>query len=330
MILGLNPGSTLYDFFVSPLVTPLRPSRTGGQGGAADPDRHRPRHRLSRQCLEHRRGGPNDHRRHRRRRRRAGVLGRRAASGSCPLMFVAGVLGGMPWAAIPAFLKTQLRSQRDPDQPDADLCRDAGAEHPGPRPVARPGRLQLPADAHVHRGRHPAGDPRRHPPACRRPGRARRRRRAWVLLSRTVIGFQIKVVGQAPAAARFAGFSQQAASIWFTLLLAGGLAGLAGMIEVAGPIGQLTPATLPRLRLHRHHRGLPRPPATRWASSSAGLLHGAVLHRRRERPGRCSACRRRRPACSRACCCSSCSPRTSSSATASASVRRRRREVAAA
>ena len=40
-----------------------------------------------------------------------------------PPMFVAGILGGMVWAAIPAFLKTQVRRQRDPDQPDAHLCR---------------------------------------------------------------------------------------------------------------------------------------------------------------------------------------------------------------
>ena len=45
-------------------------------------------------------------------------------------------------------------------------------------------------------------------------------------------------------AARFAGFSQKS-TVWFTLLLAGALAGIAGMIEVAGPIGQLTPQLTP-------------------------------------------------------------------------------------
>jgi simple sugar transport system permease protein len=67
---------------------------------------------------------------------------------------------------------------------------------------------------------------------------------AWVMMARTVIGFQIKVVGLAPAAARFAGFSRNR-TIWFSLLLSGGLAGLAGTFEAAGPIGQLVPHLTP-------------------------------------------------------------------------------------
>jgi general nucleoside transport system permease protein len=66
----------------------------------------------------------------------------------------------------------------------------------------------------------------------------------WVLMSYTIIGFQIRVVGQAPAAARFAGFSRTGL-IWFSLLAGGGLAGLAGAFEIAGPIGQLIPVISP-------------------------------------------------------------------------------------
>ena len=66
----------------------------------------------------------------------------------------------------------------------------------------------------------------------------------WVLISRSFIGFQIKVVGQSPAAASYAGFSQRRL-IWTTLLLSGGLAGLAGIFEVSGPIGQLQPSVSP-------------------------------------------------------------------------------------
>jgi general nucleoside transport system permease protein len=66
----------------------------------------------------------------------------------------------------------------------------------------------------------------------------------WILLGRTIIGFQIKVLGQAPAAARFAGFSRNRI-IWLAFLLSGGLAGLAGLFEVAGPIGQLVPEISP-------------------------------------------------------------------------------------
>ena len=47
-------------------------------------------------------------------------------------------------------------------------------------------------------------------------------------------------MGLAPAAARYAGFSSRQA-LWTALLVSGGLAGLAGALEVAGPIGQLTP-----------------------------------------------------------------------------------------
>ena len=62
----------------------------------------------------------------------------------------------------------------------------------------------------------------------------------WVLLFRTYAGFQWQVGGLAPAAARYAGFSSRRA-LWTALLLSGGMAGLAGALEVAGPLGQLTP-----------------------------------------------------------------------------------------
>ncbi len=62
----------------------------------------------------------------------------------------------------------------------------------------------------------------------------------WVYLFRTLSGYALQVGGLAPAAARFAGFSSRRA-LWLALLLSGGLAGLAGALEVAGPTGQLTP-----------------------------------------------------------------------------------------
>ena len=67
---------------------------------------------------------------------------------------------------------------------------------------------------------------------------------AWLLMARTLAGFAVTVTGLAPAAARFAGF-RQSSIIWWTFLLAGGLAGLAGVLEVAGPIGQLVPNVSP-------------------------------------------------------------------------------------
>ena len=62
----------------------------------------------------------------------------------------------------------------------------------------------------------------------------------WVFLFRTRAGFAQQVGGLAPAAARYAGFSSRKA-LWIALLTSGGAAGLAGALEVAGPIGQLTP-----------------------------------------------------------------------------------------
>lgn len=62
----------------------------------------------------------------------------------------------------------------------------------------------------------------------------------WVFLFRTRAGFAQQVGGLAPAAARYAGFSSRKA-LWLALLVSGGTAGLAGALEVAGPLGQLTP-----------------------------------------------------------------------------------------
>jgi len=62
----------------------------------------------------------------------------------------------------------------------------------------------------------------------------------WAFLFRTYRGFALQVGGLAPAAARYAGFSSRAA-IWVALLLSGAGAGLAGALEAAGPLGQLTP-----------------------------------------------------------------------------------------
>ena len=62
----------------------------------------------------------------------------------------------------------------------------------------------------------------------------------WVFLFRTRAGFALQVGGLAPDAARYAGFSSRRA-LWTALLVSGAAAGLAGALEVAGPIGQLTP-----------------------------------------------------------------------------------------
>ena len=66
----------------------------------------------------------------------------------------------------------------------------------------------------------------------------------WLFLSRSFAGYRLQVGGMAPAAARYAGFSSRKA-LWTSMLLCGGLAGIAGTAEVLGPIGQLTPSISP-------------------------------------------------------------------------------------
>ena len=66
----------------------------------------------------------------------------------------------------------------------------------------------------------------------------------WLMLERSVLGFQFRVLGHAPRAARFAGFSETRL-VWVAMLVSGGLAGLAGLLEVAATMGQLTTSLSP-------------------------------------------------------------------------------------
>ena len=159
-------------------------------------------------------------------------------------MLALGVLGGMAWASIPAFLKTRMNTNeiltslllvyvaililstlvhgpwRDPagfNFPESVVFQDAatipnilsGTRLHGGTLIALLVILAM-----------------------------------WILFSRTVAGFQVRVAGLAPSAARYTGvhFNRM---VWYVLLCAGGLAGLAGIIEVAGPIGQLQPIISP-------------------------------------------------------------------------------------
>lgn len=60
----------------------------------------------------------------------------------------------------------------------------------------------------------------------------------WLFNARSFLAYQIEVGGQAPAASRYAGFSAKQ-TVWFSLVMSGLTAGLAGVGEVAGPVGQL-------------------------------------------------------------------------------------------
>ncbi|MDR0578237.1 MAG: ABC transporter permease [Candidatus Accumulibacter sp.] len=66
----------------------------------------------------------------------------------------------------------------------------------------------------------------------------------WVFNARSFLHFQIEVGGLSPAAARYAGFSARQ-TVWFCLVVSGMAAGIAGVGEIAGPVGQLNPNISP-------------------------------------------------------------------------------------
>jgi len=161
-----------------------------------------------------------------------------------PLMILASVIGGMLWAFIPALLKTRFNvneiltslmltyvaalllswlisgPMRDPDGfnfPESRLFHDAAL-----LPRILDG-TRLHAGALVALGVVVAG---------------------WVLLTRTLLGFALRVNGAAPRAGIHAGFSQSRL-VWTAMLIGGSCAGMAGLFEVAGPIGQLLPSISP-------------------------------------------------------------------------------------
>ncbi|KAA0582919.1 ABC transporter permease [Azospirillum sp. Sh1] len=161
-----------------------------------------------------------------------------------PMMVIGGAIGGAVWAAVPAYLRLRFNASeiltslmlnyvallllnylvhgpfRDPD----------GFAFPESRLFEADATLPiLWAGTRVHLGALFAL-------AAVAGG--------WLLIARTFIGFQIKVIGLTPAAAGYAGFDQKRI-VWLTLLLSGALAGIAGMGEIAGPIGQITASISP-------------------------------------------------------------------------------------
>ncbi|HET8832335.1 MAG TPA: ABC transporter permease [Casimicrobiaceae bacterium] len=67
---------------------------------------------------------------------------------------------------------------------------------------------------------------------------------AWLFVRRHIVGFEMRVAGLAPAAAHYAGIDANR-NVWLGMLAGGACAGLAGVGEAAGPIGQLLPSMSP-------------------------------------------------------------------------------------
>jgi simple sugar transport system permease protein len=161
-----------------------------------------------------------------------------------PAAIIAGAVGGMLWAAIPALLRTRFNTNeilvslmlnyvavlllsylvhgpwRDPEGfnfPESRLFSDAAL-----LPV-------IAEDTRLHLGFVLAI-------AALLIG--------WLFVARSFIGYQMRVAGLAGGAADYAGFNR-ARMIWIGLLAGGAAAGVAGICEAAGPIGQLLPSVSP-------------------------------------------------------------------------------------
>jgi general nucleoside transport system permease protein len=165
-------------------------------------------------------------------------LGDSSQAWGLPLMLAAGVLGGMAWAAVPAFLRTRFNTNeilvtlmlvyvaqlflsylvhgpwRDP----------AGHNFPQSRGFAEAQIMPLLVESARTNWGFVLG--------------LLLAAAAWFFTRKTYAGFRLQVAGLAPAAAAYAGYSEKR-GIWIVLLASGASAGLAGICEVAGPIGQL-------------------------------------------------------------------------------------------
>lgn len=157
-----------------------------------------------------------------------------------PLMALAGIIGGMAWVAVPAWLRTRFRVNEILTTlmltyVSVNLLNYlVFGPWKSPRAFGQPQTISFSADQSL-------------PYII--PGTIVQLSTpimliivfvAWLVLSRSLFGFQIRTVGAAPFAARHAGFSATR-TIWVSLLVGGGMAGLAGMLEVAGPFGRMVP-----------------------------------------------------------------------------------------
>jgi len=156
------------------------------------------------------------------------------------LVLMAGMLGGMLWAAIVALLRDRFNANEILVSLMLVYVAQQMVNALVFGPWKDPQGFNMPQSAMFHASLHL-------PPLLERT----RLHLGFVLalllavaallfLFRTFRGFQLQVGGLAPAAARYAGFSARVA-LWIALLVSGALAGLAGAMEVAGPIRQVTP-----------------------------------------------------------------------------------------
>ncbi|NOE26923.1 ABC transporter permease [Ruegeria sp. HKCCD6157] len=155
-----------------------------------------------------------------------------------PIMVIAGAFGGWLWATIPAFLKVRFGT----NEILVSLMLVYVAEQmlasvslgllKNPEGFGFPGSRNLQSYDSAHNAELIAGSGMHWGVVTALIAVIF----AYVLLNRHMLGFHIRLTGEAPRAAKFAGVNP-ARLILFCLGLSGALAGLAGMFEVSGPSG---------------------------------------------------------------------------------------------
>ncbi|KQT95497.1 ABC transporter permease [Rhizobium sp. Leaf453] len=161
-----------------------------------------------------------------------------------PLMMILGMLGGALFAAIPAFLKAHMNTNEILTSLMLVYVAQLFLDWLVRGPWRNPGGMNFPETRTF--------DPIAVLPEMVASGRAHwgfgfaiiAAVLIWFMMRYTLKGFEITVLGQSARAGRFAGFSSRK-MIWFSMLLSGALAGLAGIAEVSGAIQQLRPVISP-------------------------------------------------------------------------------------
>ncbi|MEM6489513.1 MAG: ABC transporter permease [Pseudomonadota bacterium] len=156
------------------------------------------------------------------------------------LYLIVGVGGGMAWAAVPAFLRTRFGTNEILVSLMLTYVAALALDWAVRGPLRDPAAFGFPQS-------------RDFPDGFLMPVLMQGTRlHAGVLLAVAVAvglalmmaytrrGFSLRVMGTEPRAGRFAGFSENG-TVWFALLLSGGLAGLAGAVEVSATVSQLQP-----------------------------------------------------------------------------------------
>lgn len=161
-----------------------------------------------------------------------------------PLVISAGILGGMLWAAIPAFLRARLEVNEILVSLMLSYVALLLLQALVYGPWKDPEGFNFPQSRMFD----PAVILEPLWPGTRLHGGAVFAlllvAAAWILDAVGMAAFRLRTLGLAPRAAAYAGFNRRRI-VWGTMLASGGLAGLAGVLEVVGPIGQLVPQISP-------------------------------------------------------------------------------------